>query len=232
MTESTELVLAAILLANIAMAASSRLMSCIKIIAVQGLLIGILPLAVWNWSAGAPRAQLLATAAVSVAVKFVLLPALLAMAMRRAGVRRELEPFVGYSASVAILLALIAAVFLACGKFPFAPAAVSALAMPVALATMGSGLFMIVARRKALTQVVGFLMFENGIAVFGAGMMLEYGLLVELGILLDVLVLVFIMGIGIFHISREFSHIDADRLNRLGDMPGRHKGTGNLKLET
>lgn len=229
MTQSTELVLAAILLTNIAMAASSRLMTCIQTIAIQGLLIGILPLAVWNWSAATPHIELLATSAVNVAVKFALLPALLAMAMRRAGVRRELEPFVGYSASVAFLLALVAGAFIVCEKLPFEPTAVSPLVMPVALATMGSGLFMIVARRKALTQVVGFLMFENGIAVFGAGMMLEYGLLVELGILLDVLVLVFIMGIAIFHISREFSHIDADRLNRLGDKPGRHKEAGKFE---
>ena len=47
--------------------------------------------------------------------------------------------------------------------------------------------------------------------------MLEYGLLVELGILLDVFVLVFIMGIAVFRISREFQHIDSDRLNKLGD---------------
>ena len=72
-------------------------------------------------------------------------------------------------------------------------------------------------RRKALTQALGFLIFENGITAFGAGMMLEYGLLVELGILLDVFVLVFIMGIAVFRISREFQHIDSDRLNKLGD---------------
>lgn len=48
-------------------------------------------------------------------------------------------------------------------------------------------------------------------------MTLEYGLIVELGILLDVFVLVFVMGIAVFQISREFDHIDSDRLNKLGD---------------
>ncbi|MGI5870134.1 MAG: hydrogenase [Kiritimatiellia bacterium] len=223
MTEPTELILAAILLANIVMVASSRLMSCIKIIAVQGLLVGVLPLAAWNWSVGAPNPQLLVTAAINIGVKAILLPVLLTITIRRVGVRRDLEPFIGYTASVTILLAITAVMFFVCGKFPFAPAAVSMLGMPAALATMATGLFMIVARRKALTQVIGFLTFENGIGVFGSAMMLEYGLLVELGILLDVLVLVFIMGIGIFHINREFSHIDVDRLTRLGDMPGKHK---------
>ena len=59
--------------------------------------------------------------------------------------------------------------------------------------------------------------FENAITIFGTGMMLEYGMLVELGILLDVLVLVFIMGIAVFHINREFLHIDSDKLNMLND---------------
>ncbi len=92
------------------------------------------------------------------------------------------------------------------------------LAAPVAFTTMISGLLIVVARKKALTQVVGFLIFENGITVFGLGMAVECGLLVELGIMLDVLVLVFVMGIAMFHINREFSHIDADRLNHLNEL--------------
>ena len=82
---------------------------------------------------------------------------------------------------------------------------------------MLTGLFLIIARRKALTQALGFLVFENGITVFGIGMTLENSFIVELGILLDVLALVFIMGIAVFHINREFAHIDTDRLNHLGD---------------
>ena len=77
---------------------------------------------------------------------------------------------------------------------------------------------MVIARKKALTQVIGFLIFENGITVFGMGMGVECGLLVELGIMLDVLVLVFVMGIAMFHINREFSHIDADRLSHLREV--------------
>ena len=96
-------------------------------------------------------------------------------------------------------------------------AVASELAIPVAFATMGTGLFIVCARRKAITQVVGFLAFENGIAVFGSGILLEYGIVVELGILLDVFVLVFVLGIAIHQISRTFSSIDTDRLNRLGD---------------
>ena len=79
------------------------------------------------------------------------------------------------------------------------------------------GLFLIIARRKALTQVLGFLTFENGIALFGTGMMIEHGAIIELGILLDVFVFVFVVGIAVFQINREFQHMDADRLNTLRD---------------
>ncbi len=217
MNDLTGIILAIILLTNIAMAASSRLLHCIKIIAVQGLLIGLLSLTSLNFASTETHLHLYIASFVNIFVKFIVLPSLLIAAMRKTNTKRELEPFVGYSASVSIVFALTAASFLACTQFDMSTGTMSKLAIPTALATIFTGLFMIIARRKAITQVVGFLMFENGIAVFGAGLMLECGLLVELGILLDVLVLVFIMGIAIFHISREFSHIDADQLNQLGD---------------
>ena len=105
------------------------------------------------------------------------------------------------------------------------------LAAPVAFTTILTGLFLIVSRKKAITQAIGFLTFENGITAFGAGMALEYGLVVELGILLDVFVLVFVMGIAVFRISREFQHIDSDRLNTLGDWSGDDENEAEMKGE-
>ena len=76
---------------------------------------------------------------------------------------------------------------------------------------------LIVSRRKALTQVLGYLVMENGIYAFGVGLVPGTPVLVELGILLDVLVAVFVMGITIFHINREFEHLDTSRLTTLSD---------------
>lgn len=220
MIELTEVILALILLTNIMMAGSSRLMRCIKVITLQGVLIGLLPLAVADWSPGFPHLNVVFASAMNLAVKGIALPYLLSYVVHNVGVKREIEPFVGYSASVAIVFSMTALSFLVASRFNLTEGIVSNLAAPTSFATISTGLFMIIARRKAITQVVGFLMFENGIAVFGTGIMLEYGLFVELGILLDVFVLVFIMGIAIFHINREFSHINADELNLLGDKPG------------
>jgi hydrogenase-4 component E len=77
------------------------------------------------------------------------------------------------------------------------------------------GLFLIVSRRNALMQVIGYLVLENGIFVFGVITVVGTPLLVELGVLLDAFVGVFVMGIAIYHINREFGSIDVDRLTVL-----------------
>lgn len=217
MTGFMEIILACILGVNLFLAASSRLLSCIRGVAIQGFLLALLPLVMWNWSEGMPHLSGILIAGCNLLLKGLLLPYLLATAMRKANVKRELEPFIGYSGSIFILLLAGTGLFWFCGKIAPLPPPASLLVLPVAFITMATGLFIIIARRKAITQVIGFLVFENGIAVFGTGMMLEHGLLVELGVLLDVLVLVFIMGIALFQISREFRHIDSDRLNQLDD---------------
>ena len=93
----------------------------------------------------------------------------------------------------------------------------SSVLVAVALFSILVGLFLIVARKKAISQVLGFLVMENGIYTFGVALVRESPLLVELGVMLDVFVAVFVMGIAMFHISREFDHIDTHELTTLKD---------------
>lgn len=216
MSASQEIIFAVFLLTGLMLSASSRLLHCIRIVVVQGVLLGILPLLIRE--SGEIHADQWVVSGVNILVKGGILPYLLVVAMRRARVKRELEPIVGYSTSLVIASMLVGFSFWVAGKLPV-PGGGMPLVMPVAFSTMLIGLFLVVSRRKAITQVIGFLTFENGISLFGAGLMLEYGMIIELGILLDVFVLVFVMGIAVFQISREFEHIDVDRLNRLGDGP-------------
>ncbi len=208
-----EALLAAFLLTSLMLAASSRLLHCIRIIAFQGLMLGILPVLL---EAGKWDFQILSVSAVNIGLKGLILPGLIYYAMKKAEVRRELEPFVGYGASIFLVLLFFALSFWLGQKLPL-PGEGLRLAVPVAFSTMFTGLFLVMARRKAITQAIGFLVFENGVSLFGTGLMLECGLVVELGILLDVFALVFIMGIALFRIRCEFAHVDADRLNHLGD---------------
>jgi hydrogenase-4 component E len=89
------------------------------------------------------------------------------------------------------------------------------LIVPVALVTLMIGLIVLITRAKAISQVVGYLMLENGVYVFGITLARRVPFLIEIGVLLDVFVGVFIMGIVVFHINREFDSISAANLTEL-----------------
>jgi len=80
------------------------------------------------------------------------------------------------------------------------------------------GLFLMVTRRKAITQSLAYLVMENGVYGIGVSLSLDFPFLVELSILLDVFVGVFLMGNLLFHLDREFEHLDADRMTELTDL--------------
>lgn len=210
-----DIFLAALICLDLALAGVSRLPGAIRLIAAQGVLVGLLPFVL--------HGEHLTISLVNTFVKGGVMPLMLVYAMKKANTVRELEPIVGFGKSVAIVFALILASVGFCGPLGGLSAG-RALTLPTAIsfATIATGLFLIVSRRKAITQVIGFLCFENGISIFAAAIAMDYGLVIELGILLDVFALVFILGIAIYEVSRTFSSIDTDRLNRLGDAKYLH----------
>jgi hydrogenase-4 component E len=131
--------------------------------------------------------------------------------------RREEEPLVGYVSSILLGVVLFALSLWIGSRMPLPTGAPSKLVLPVALFTIMVGLFLIIARRKALTQVVGYIVLENGIYIFGVALVLDSPLLVELGVLLDVFVAVFVMGITILQMGRTFDDVDTDQLSTLKD---------------
>jgi hydrogenase-4 component E len=136
-----------------------------------------------------------------------------------ANVRNESVPTVGFTLSKVIGVLLVVSSFWLAARFGQLTDVThgSALTLPVALSTLLCGLFFIVTRRLALMQVLGYLMLENGVFVFGVALAHEAPMLVEMGILLDVFVAVLVMGVAMFHINREFDHIDVERLTELRD---------------
>jgi hydrogenase-4 component E len=162
-----------------------------------------------------------ALALASACIKGFALPALLLRALRQVEIRREVEPLVGYNLSLLIGAAGLATAAVLGARVVATGATSEPLLVTVSIFTLETGLFLIVARRKAVTQALGYLVFENGIYGFGIAVAGEAPLLVEMGVLLDLLVAVFVMGIIIFHIQRDFSHIEVGRLARPGDLePG------------
>jgi len=212
MEQWLELATVLLFLTNLVMLGSSELGGCIRVVAIQGILLGIFTLIA---RADDLTLRLILLGVVSMGLKGFVFPFLLARDIREAKVRREVEPFVGYAASIVVGLMMLAVSMWIAARFPELSPASSSFVIPVALSMVFTGLFLVVSRRKALTQVIGYLVFENGIYMFGVFAAGEIPSLVELGVLLDVFVAVFVMGIAINHINREFDHIDTDQLSSL-----------------
>jgi hydrogenase-4 component E len=203
-----------LILANLRLLGSSRLSACIQTVAMQALLLGALTLLMHGHGLDA---RVIVIAALTIVLKAGVLPWLLRRAAREAGARREVEPLAGFTTSMLIGAGLLGASFWIGRRLRAPTVAGAELIVPVALFTLATGLLVIVSRKKAINQVLGYLAMENGIYAFGMTLAIQTPLLVELGVLLDVLVAVFVMGIIIYHISREFDHIDTDRLSVLKD---------------
>jgi len=207
------LVLAVLL--NLAMLATSRMAACIRTFALQSLLLALLPIAIGLRHEGAPGTHIFVIAAGAAGLKVVLIPWILLRILRTGEIHREIEPFVGFTASVMIGALIIVASFAFARRMPLPTEAPTDLLFPVSVATLFNGLLIMVSRVKAITQVLGYLVVENGIFTFGLLLVEQTPVLVELGILLDLFVGVFIMGIVVYHIRREFDHMDTSLLDAL-----------------
>jgi len=201
-----------VILANLALLASSRLVTCIRLVALQGAVISITPLI---FETGPLTAHTAVLCAVALGLKGVVFPLLLHRTLRRVVVRHEIEPYLGYPLSILLgILGLLASLWLA-GRLGVPAGSYRSFA--AAFATILTGLLLIVTRKKAFTQVMGYLTAENGIFLLTAVLAPGGPLFIELTILLDVFVAVFVMGIAIHHINRQFDCIDTDRFCSLKD---------------
>ena len=165
----------------------------------------------------APPWRLVLQACVNLGLKGIAFPLLMLRAVRSVDARREMEPLVGYSLSLLFGVGLLAVSLAAGVRMPLPVQGLPTLLVPSAMFTALTGLFVIVGRRSAIVQALGYLAMENGIAAFGLALAEAEPLLVEMGTLLDAFVAVFVMGITIFHIGKEFDHIDSGKLSSLKD---------------
>jgi hydrogenase-4 component E len=210
MNSFADQLLVLVMLINLVMLGTSRLNFSIRAVAAQGVILGILPGLIHPFSghlAGITIGIILA--------KGVVIPYLISDAVHKAHIKREVEPFIGY-----VPILLLGAVFTALSfafaeKLPLAPEHKNLLFVPASIATLLTGFLLLTTRRKAISQVIGYLVMENGIFIFGTLLTEAMPVMVEAGALLDLLVGIFVMGIVINHISREFSSIDTSRLRTL-----------------
>jgi len=203
-----------VLVADQFVLASSRLRAGIRAVAAQGVVLGVLPVVLASDATEVGHVAALAVGAA--AVKGLAIPWLLARATRESRVSREAAPLLGFVPSLVLgALGIVAAVWLAT-DLPL-PVPGPPLLVPTALGTIWTGLLLLVSRRKAVGQVLGFLVLENGVFVFGLLLSDFMPAMVEVGVLLDLFAAVFVMAIVMFDIQRAFSSLDTDRLSSLRD---------------
>ena len=210
MNSFADQLLVLVMLINFIALGSSRMAFSIRAVAVQGIVLGVLPGIIhpFSW-------HLVMISGGLIAAKGIVIPWLLSGAIRKVSIKREAEPFIGFVATLLLGAVFTALAFIFAAKLPLAPEHQGLLFVPASIATLLTGFLVLTTRRKAISQVIGYLILENGIFIFGLLLTTAMPVLVEAGALLDLLVGIFVMGIIINHISREFSSIDTSRLTTL-----------------
>jgi hydrogenase-4 component E len=203
---------ALLLLVSFAMLSQRRIVSLVNLLALQGTLLCAATLLL-AWRTG--QHHLYLSAALTLALKVVGLPWLLHRLIRRLEVYWDTEPLLNMPGTM--LVGLVTVVFAFGLAQPIAELASTATrnAIGIAVAVILLAFITMITRRKAMSQVVGFLSMENGL-FFGA-MSATYGMpmVVELGVALDVLVAVLVLGIFFFQIREQFDSLDLHHLESL-----------------
>jgi hydrogenase-4 component E len=211
------LLAALVLVLQIAMAAQRWLVTNIRIFGLQSFLLAVIAgtIAIFN---GAPH--IFIAAVLTLLVKAILVPILLERLVDRMEIRREIEPILNVPFSVMISGGLTLLGYIVADSFYHpeqtpGPAAMGHNTLAVAISLFLIGFFMMINRRKALTQVLALLSLENGL--FLAAISLTYGmpLIVELGVFFDVLVAVLVLGILVYRIRETFESMDVSKMRKL-----------------
>ena len=197
---------------NLLALGSSRLPSLVRAMSLQGMVLGLMPVLIEHetltW-------QILAVSLGTMVGKGVVIPNLLRRAMRAANIEREIQPFIGLIPSLLLGAGGTIAAMVIAGHLPLLPEHQGMLLVPGAIASVLTGFILLIGRAKAISQVCGYLILENGIYLFGLLLIHSTPFLVESGILLDITVGVFVIGIIVDRIQRAFDSLDTRKLTTL-----------------
>ncbi len=150
-------------------------------------------------------------------VKAIAIPLFLIYIIRKNGIFREVEPSVTNYSSLAITTAIFVAGFFIAYWSKGAVSNIRPFYFGISISTIITGLFIIVSRKKIITHVMGYMMFENGIFLLALSMAKEMPFIVAIGVLLDIFVAVYLMGLFINKIQDSYSDTHIDTLAKLKD---------------
>jgi hydrogenase-4 component E len=155
------------------------------------------------------------TAVFMLVLKVIILPRYLRRMMTRLDVGREKQPYVNIATSLIAAGLLVLLAYAVTRPLMLVSNLPTRSGMPLAVGLIFVGLFFILTRKKALAQIVGFLVMENGIMLLAALATFGIPLIVELGVFLDVLMGFLVMQVLVYHIHGTFETLDVDQLNQL-----------------
>ncbi|TLY75577.1 MAG: formate hydrogenlyase [Gammaproteobacteria bacterium] len=203
---------ALLLLLSFAMLSQRRVVTLVNLLAVQGGLLAVATLLL-AWRTG--QHHLYFSAALTAALKAAFLPWLLHRLIRRLEVYWDTEPLLNISGTMLMGLLIVVFAFGLAQPITQLASTTTRSAIGIAVSVILLAFLMMITRRKAMSQVVGFLSMENGL-FFGA-MSATYGMpmVVELGVALDVLVAMLVLGVFFFQIREQFDSLDLHHLESL-----------------
>jgi hydrogenase-4 component E len=203
---------AVLLLTSFAMLSQRRIVSLVNLFAIQGAALSA-STAIVAYTSG--QHHLYYSAALSVALKMLLLPWILHRLIRRLNVRWDSEPLINIPTTMLVGIVLVVFAFGLAQPISQMSTTIARSTLGIALAVVMLSFLMMITRRKAISQIVGFLAMENGL--FFAATSATYGMpmVVELGVALDVLIGMVILGVFFFQIREQFDSLDLQHLEQL-----------------
>ena len=202
------------LLLAFAMLAQRRILSLIHLFALQGAVLTLNTVVV---ALSTAQAHLLYSAALTLVLKVIVLPWILHRLIVRLNIRWDVETLINIPAIMLVGIVLVILAFNLALPISHLAGTITRATLGIAMASVLLSMLMMITRRKAVPQVIGFLAMENGL--FFAATSATYGMpmVVELGIALDVLVGTFIFGIFFFQIRETFDSLDIHQMEKLKD---------------
>ena len=194
------------------MVGQKALFTTIRLYAAQSLLLAAMAAMM---AVADARPHLFVMAGMTAVLKGFAIPLFLMRVIDRIGIHREIEPFLNVPASLLACLGLTVVGYRVSTGFPEGAAGVTHHILGMGLSTMLIGLFLMVTRRKAITQILALLTVENAIFLVALGITSGMPLVVELGIFFDVILAVLVLGVLVGRIVERFESMDVSRLSKL-----------------
>lgn len=200
-----------LLITGIGVIATKRMVTALRIIIIQALILSVITIQV-GFNTG--ERELYLVAAITLLVKGIIIPAILGYVIKKVGVHHQVEPYINIPTSLLAAGGLTVLAYGATSTLLLSQTLTRHI-LPVSIALILMGLLVMVTRKKAVTQIIGLIMMENGLYLAAVAMTQGMPLVVELGIFFDLLIGILIMGILIFRINETFESIDTAKLKSL-----------------